>query len=269
MNPGMATIELSEINIYPVKSLGGISLKQANAEARGFQYDRRWMIVDETGKYQTQRQHPNMALVAVQVDDDGLKIQAPNFSQLNIPFQPETDEWLDVTIWANACKAQVVNEEASAWFSEFLQMNSRLVYMPNSIKLQIDPAYNINGGITSFSDGYPYLLIGQASLDDLNHRLEAPVPMRRFRPNIVVAGAQAFAEDGWEKITIGSVQFHVVKPCQRCVITTIDPETAQKGTEPLRTLSTYRLENGAVLFGMNLIPEQTGILRIGDPVTIV
>lgn len=264
----MASIKLSEINIYPVKSLGGISLKKAKVEERGFRYDRRWMIVDATGKYQTQRQHPRMALTSVQINENSLLIQAANFSPLNIPFQPETQNWLDVTVWENACKAQVVNHEANAWFSEFLQINCRLVYMPDSIKIQIDPAYNIKGGITSFSDGYPYLLIGQDSLDDLNSRLEAPVPMKRFRPNIVVAGAEAFAEDSWEKITIGSVQFHVVKPCPRCVITTIDPETAQKGKEPLRTLSTYRTVNGQVLFGMNLIPEQTGALTIGDPVTV-
>ncbi len=262
----MAAFELSEINVYPVKSLGGISLKQANAQARGFEHDRRWMIVDETGKYQTQRQNSNMTLASVQINKDSLQIQAPGFSTLKIPFQPETNDWLDVTIWEKACKAQVVSQEANAWVSEFMQMKCLLVFMPDSINLQIDPVYNINNGITSFSDGYPYLLIGQASLDDLNSKLETPVPMKRFRPNIVVTGSEAFAEDSLQKIKIGSVQFHVAKPCARCVVTTIDPETAQRGKEPLTTLNTYRNVNGQVLFGMNLIPEQTGVLTIGDPV---
>lgn len=266
---------ISEINIYPIKSLGGISLKNSIVENRGLQFDRRWMLVDDQNKFLTQREFPKMATVGVEIAKDNLNVSYEN-QTLEIPFEPNTNETASVKIWSNRCRARIYEKRINEWFSEILQSDCRLVLMPEETKRKVNYFYAVHKiDVVSFADGYPVLLIGENSLADLNSRLDAPVPMNRFRPNLVVSGADAFAEDGWKQIKIGNVRFHIVKPCARCVITTIDQAKGEKqGVEPLKTLSSFRIPKRSVkkkiLFGQNLIAENVGeSLKIGDKVEII
>ncbi len=264
----MAEIKLSEIYIYPIKSAGGISLNTAEIEKRGFQYDRRWMLVDETGKFLTQRQLPRMALITVGLEGDKLVVEAANRGSISIPVQLESDHRISVQIWRDVCDAIPLGEEINQWFSEFLEISCQLVYMPESTFRPVDSGYATNNKQVSFVDGYPFLLISEASLQDVNKRLDEPVPMNRFRPNLVVSGCEAFAEDDWRLIRIGSIPFHVAKPCDRCLITTVDQAQGIPGKEPLQTLARYRLRNGKIFFGQNLIQGELGTLKVGDSVEI-
>jgi uncharacterized protein YcbX len=161
-----------------------------------------------------------------------------------------------------------LGEEVSQWFSEFLELSCQLVYMPDNSYRPVNSRYASHNQQVSFADGFPFLLISEASLQDLNERLDQPIPMNRFRPNLVVSGCEAFAEDSWRSIRIGSIPFHVVKPCERCLITTVDQAQGIRGKEPLQTLAQYRLSNGKILFGQNLIPAELGTLQVGDSVEI-
>lgn len=266
---------LSEINIYPIKSLGGISLKSSVIENRGLQFDRRWMLVDEKNKFLTQREFPKMATIGVEILEYNLRV-ATESESLEISFEPNSEETASVKIWSSRARAKVYEKEINEWFSDVLQTNCKLVLMPEETRRKVNYFYAVHKDDTvSFADGYPALLIGENSLADLNARLDAPVPMNRFRPNLVVSGADAFAEDGWKQIKIGSVIFHVVKPCARCVITTIDQTKGEKqGTEPLKTLASYRIPKRSIkkkiLFGQNLIAENVGgKLNVGDKVEVI
>lgn len=266
---------ISEINIYPIKSLAGISLKNAMVEERGLRFDRRWLLVDEKNNFLTQREYPKMATIRVEILEDGLRV-SENGNEMIVPFEPNTNETTSVKIWSSRCRAKVYNKETNDWFSNVLQTDCRIVLMPEETRRKVNYFYAVHKEDTvSFADGYPFLLIGENSLEDLNLRLETPVPMSRFRPNFVVFGADAFAEDNWKQIKIGSTTFHVVKPCARCVMTTIDQTNGEKqGVEPLKTLASYRIPKRSVkkkiLFGQNLIAENIGeMVKIGDKVEII
>jgi hypothetical protein len=265
-------MHLSEINIYPIKSLKGISLNEAKIEDRGLSFDRRWMLVDEDDKFLTQREFPKMATLTTEIYDDHLKV-VNGGAALEIPHEAGSDVTASVTIWnSTGLKAEVYDSSVNRWFSERLGAACKLVRMPDATKRIVNPNYAVrkHEDTVSFADGYPFMLISESSLTDLNSRLEAPLPMNRFRPNFVVSGSDAFAEDGWKKIRIGETVFHVVKPCERCVITTIDQTRGEKGKEPLKTLNTYRSFDGKVLFGQNLIAESAGsVIKIGDEVEIL
>ena|SRR4028118_2077227 len=264
----MTQIKLSGIYIYPIKSAAGIALETAQVGKRGFQYDRQWMVVDETGKFLTQRQYPRMALITVRLEGDNLVIEAPNKKTLSIPVHLDSPHCLPVKVWQDVCDAIPLGEEVTQWFSEFLGISCQLVYMPESSFRPIDSRYATPNEQVSFADGFPFLLISEASLQDLNERLDEPIPMNRFRPNLVVSGCEAFAEDGWRSIRIGSIPFRVVKPCDRCLITTVDQAQGIPGKEPLQTLAQYRRWHGKILFGQNLIQEELGTLQLGDSVEI-
>lgn len=266
---------LSEINIYPIKSLKGISLNEGKIERRGLRFDRRWMLVDEKNQFLTQREFPKMATINVELLEDALQV-SNNGEQINIPFAPKVNESAKVQIWRSKCQAKVYENSVNEWFSDILQTNCRLVLMPEETKRKVNYFYAVQADDhVSFADGYPFLLIGESSLADLNEKLENPVPMNRFRPNFVVKESEAFAEDGWKKIKIGDAVFHIVKPCARCVITTIDQATGQKGgVEPLKALASFRIPRRSVkkkiLFGQNLIAESAGeTLRVGDKIEIL
>lgn len=264
-------MEVQDIFIYPVKSLGGIRCRQANALQRGFQYDRRLMLIDETGTFITQRIEHRLALLSTQVNESAVTIfhkQNPQ-EQLSIPLVTPTGTKLSVSIWDDRVSALSVSEEADEWFTRFLGRACKLVLMPEDGQRPVDVRYAEHEEHVSFADAFPFLLIGQGSLDDLNSRLDQPVPMNRFRPNLVVSGAAPFEEDSWARIQIGEVEFKVAKPCARCILTTVDQNTAIKGKEPLLTLSTYRKQNNKILFGQNLIALSEGIIRENDPVTIL
>lgn len=278
-------MHISEINIHPIKSLRGISVDSAIVEERGLQYDRRWMLTDASGVFFTQRQFPRMALIEVGVDADGLTISADGFGRLEIPLLPETDDLRQVTIWLSVCRGEVYPAVVNEWFSDVLEINCQLVYMPDDSRRSVNPRFDRGQDVVSFADGYPVMVIGEASVEDLNSRLDAPLPMNRFRPNLVVAGGKAFAEDEWVRIRIGDSIFRSTKPCERCVITTVEQSTGEfDGKEPLKTLASYRMAKNviadryaalgvnatAVLFGQNLIAETIGgVIRTGDEVQIL
>lgn len=262
---------LSEIWIYPVKSLSGIRLTEAQVEEKGLQYDRRWMIIDENGRFLTQREFTKMAMLKVAVLENGLSISSrmePGNSII-VPFEPVSSNPVLVTVWDDEVEAITVSDEVDTWLSEQLEREVKLVIMPESTQRKADPRYAKNNENVSFADGFPFLLISQASLDHLNERLELPIVMQRFRPNFVVTGTNPHAEDDWKLIQIGGLFFDIVKPCARCVLTTIDPETAEKGKEPLKTLATYRRVGNKILFGQNVVTKQNGLVKQGDSISLV
>lgn len=263
-------LTLSEINIYPIKSLAGISLQSAEVEERGLKYDRRWVLVDETNTFFTQRDFPEMALIKVDIEDDGLKLQhkKKNIQPLKIPFAFEHSKNGEVTIWDDVVLGEFYNNDVDDWFSNLLGIKCHLVKMPESTKRIVDTTYAENK-IVSFADGYPFMIIGQASLDDLNSRMDTPLPMNRFRTNFVFTDGQPFEEDRWKKFKIGDVIFEAVKPCARCIITTTDQETAERADEPLFTLSKFRKVGNKVLFGMNLVCESTGQIKVEDKIELL
>lgn len=261
---------LRHMFIYPIKSLGGVAVTEAQVELRGFQYDRRWMLVDAEGTLITQRQYPRMALIVVSLQPGGLEVRAPGMPPLQIPGDPANPTPVIVRVWRSVCEALLVGEHIDAWFSQYLQIACRLVYMPDTTQRAVNPAYAVHNDIVSFADGYPFMLLGQASLDDLNQRLEQPLPLNRFRPNLVVSGVPPYAEDAWKTIRIGATVFHVVKQCDRCVLTTVDQSTGTfAGPEPLKTLADFRLHDGKVMFGQLLLSDTLGTVHIGDAVTVI
>jgi len=264
-------MHLSEIWIYPVKSLGGIRLTKAQVEERGLQYDRRWMIVDENARFITQREINKMAILDVALTEKGLLLSHRFESESNVlvPYKPVSATPLQVTVWDDSLEALTVSNDADDWLSNQLGKKVSIVMMPKSTERKADPRYAVNGENVSFADGFPFLLISEASLEDLNSKLSEVILMKRFRPNFVVSGAEPFGEDAWKSIQIGTIGFNVVKPCARCILTTINPETGEKGSEPLKTLASYRRVNNKVLFGQNLVASQTGTVREGDEIALL
>lgn len=258
-------LRVSGLFIYPIKSLGGISVSAAEVTDRGLRFDRRWMLVDPDGGFITQRTVPLMALIRVTLGAEGLEVRSRlHPDMLLVPYRPAGDLFGDVYVWEDTCRGQFVSAEADGWFSAALGVPCRLVFMPEETERVTDPAYAPAGSITSFADAFPFLLIGEASLEDLNSRLEQPVPMNRFRPNIVFSGGEPFLEDSLREFFIRHIRFQGVKLCARCPIPTIDQETAERGKEPLRTLSRYRMRNNKVYFGQNVIHQGLGEVAVGD-----
>lgn len=260
---------LTGIHFYPIKSVRGLSPQSRRVTPLGFELDRRWMLVDEQGKFITQRQQHRMALIETVLEGPTLVVSAPGMSDLRLDLDQTDGAPVQTQVWDDQVLARSAGPEATHWFSAFLGSPVRLVQFPQSHLRQVDMTYAQAGDKTAFSDGFPFLLIGEASLEDLNSRLDAPLPMRRFRPNLVVSGSLPYAEDRWRRIRIGAVEFRVVKPCSRCIITTIDPETAERGPEPLRTLMGYRRRDNKIYFGQNLIHDGIGTLSLGDSVEIL
>jgi uncharacterized protein YcbX len=255
--------EVIEILIYPIKSLGKVSLKESEAQIRGFQFDRRMMLTDENGNFLSQRKHPEMARFRVFMDKDAFRIQYAG-DELLIPFQMKHHHTKMVTIWNDRLIAPETGGHYSKWFSDRLNILCHLIIMDDDTKRLVDPGYALQGETVSFSDGFPYLIIGNASLNDLNERLDKPVPMDRFRPNLVIDTREAFIEDSLDIFSIGNAVFKRVKPCARCIVTTTDQTTGIRTKEPLHTLSNYRKHNNKVLFGQNLICRKEGKVEIGD-----
>ena len=268
-------LKLSEIYIYPIKSLGGIRLEKSNITTRGLENDRRFMLVDESGRFLSQREHPQLALFQTEIEGNFLLIKnKKNGNTLKIDTQYSITQSFNhsiiVKIWDDITEAIEVNDDASNWFTQALGISTRLVYMPEESQRKTDAQYSLTGEeITSFSDGYPILIIGQQSLDDLNNRLENPVNINRFRPNFVFTDGNAFEEDDWHEFTIGNIQFFGVKPCSRCIMTTIDQETGEKkGKEPLLTLNRYRKAGNKILFGQNVLINQLGTVKVEDLIEV-
>lgn len=273
----MGNAALKSIHIHPVKAFRGFSPREALVEPWGLAGDRRWMLVDDGGRVVTQREQPRLALAAAELaTGGGVRLSAPGRTPLTVPV-PRPVDTVAVNIFGTKVEAVPAEEAADAWCSGLLGTSVRLVHMDApATRRPVDPDYALPGETVSFADGYPLLVTTTASLDALNsliarggHAHEGPLPMNRFRPNVVVAGTEAWAEDGWSRIAIGEVDFRVAKPSGRCVVTTTDQETAERGREPLRTLARHRRFGSALVFGQNLVPRSPGTIRVGDPVRIL
>ncbi|MXV49752.1 MOSC domain-containing protein [Pedobacter sp. HMF7647] len=265
-------LQVSQLFIYPIKSLGGISVSEAEITDRGFKHDRRWMLIDKNDRFLSQREFAQMALLTVEINDNELVVSHKHELQkkLNIPIVPKTNQSIFASVWDDQFETIRVDPEADKWFSMMLGFDCRLVYMPDETHRAVDERYAINyDEITSLSDAYPFLLISEASLEDLNNKLAEKLPMDRFRPNIVIKGAFPFQEDEMEEFSINGISFFGVKPCARCIVTTINQDNAQKGKEPLKTLSSYRLKGHKILFGQNLLHGGLGKIAVADQIAIV
>ena len=263
---------ISQLFIYPVKSLGGISVETTLVTDRGFQYDRRYMLVDEHNRFLTQREYPVMALLQTVIDGNDLLVYHKKSIdlKLRLPLIPENEAAVTrVEVWDDICEAVYISPSADEWFSDRISISCRLVYMPETSRRRVDTRYALQEEITSFADGYPVLMIGQSSLDDLNNRMEEALPINRFRPNIVFTGGLPFEEDTMEHFIVHGIHCYAVKPCARCVITTTDQETGIAGKEPLRTLASYRRVNNEIWFGQNVLTESSGFIRVGDSIEVI
>jgi uncharacterized protein len=264
-------ITVSHLYVYPIKSLGGVSLSSVNITDRGFEYDRRWMLIDDNNNFLTQREFAVMALLQVEIVVEGLKVfhKENETDFIIIPFKPLKNERVNTNIWGVPCTPLLVSDKIDQWFSVALNSPCRLVYMDDDTQVKIDERYNIDNSLTSFSDGFPILMISEASLQDLNSRATEQVPMNRFRPNIVIRNARAFEEDSMKEFVINGITFYGAKPSARCVITTINQSTTEKGKEPLKTLATYRSKNNKIYFGENVIAAGTGEINMGDEIIVI
>lgn len=266
---------ITEINIYPIKSLGGVSLRSSIVENKGLRFDRRWLLINERNEFLTQRNFAPMATLQTAVTNTGLRVFNET-SEINIELSPVKIHSEPVKIWGSRIVANVYEREINEWFSQMLQTDCKLVVMPKEVERKVNYFYAVHkNDIVSFADAMPFLLVLENSLKDLNDKLNKKIPMNRFRPNFTVSGAEAFAEDAWKKIKIGETVFHVVKPCARCAVTTINQATGiSDGREPLKTLATYRIPKRSVkrkiIFGQYLIAENAGgEIKIGDTVEIL
>lgn len=260
----MEHYELSGIWRYPVKALRGAHHPSMSVVATGLQYDRHWMVADEKGEFLSQRVLPRMILVRAVVEGEQLILSAPGMERLTVPLEEKAGAEMEVAIWSDQCNARIVSPEVDQWLGCFLQKSCHLVYLPREEIRNVDTDYSRPTDQVGFADGFPFLLISTASLDDLNSRLEQPVSMERFRPNLVVSGCAPYAEDGWQRIRIGEIEFRVAKPCSRCSVPLVNPETGMiEGKEPLHTLSEHRKRGNKVFLGQNLIHDQQGWLEVG------
>ena len=263
-------LTLSALHIYPVKGLKGISLESARATDRGLEHDRRWMVVDRDGTFISQRSHPKMATVWTEVDGGNIVLSAPDVDSVELPLDIDEKGSISATVWSSTVKAVPGPDAANRWISEYLGGEFRFVYMPDSTKRNSNPRYAGYDKRVGFADGYAYLVISEASLAELNARLLAKghpaLPMNRFRPNFVVAGATPFAEDSWKRVRIGEAVIEAVKPCGRCQVTTTEQATGQvRGPEPLATLASYRdSKEFGVMFGMNCVTVTEGRVKVGN-----
>ncbi|WP_417662674.1 MOSC domain-containing protein [Pseudomonas sp.] len=264
---------LSGLYCYPLKSGAAQSLQSTQLDSLGVQGDRRWMVVDaQSGRFITQRLLGQMNQIkALWQSPDELLLSAPGMPDLRVAVPQDSDNLRGVHIWRDSLRVPDAGDNAAQWLSQFLQRDCRLVYVASERARQIDPVYAEIGQKVAFPDGFPLLLIGQASLDDLSRRVGRDLEMLRFRPNLVVEGSEPYAEDSWKRIAIGGIEFKVAKGCSRCIMTTLDPATGERSAdrEPLTTLKTYRQIEGDVYFGQNLIALSSGALDLGMPVEVL
>lgn len=262
-------MNVTRLWIYPIKSCRGIEVDRLDLDDRGPRNDRRWMLVDRDMQFLTQREFPRMVLIDVEVVGDDLFVSAPGMPRIAVP--PDADDAAEpCVVWRDTVPLHPNRAEVDAWFSEFLGFEVHLMHMRASSERVANPEYVPERHLVSLADGYPLLLISEASLgllnDKLRARAEREVPMERFRPNIVIAGSAPHEEDEWREIRIGDVACNIVKPCERCSVPTVDIATGVPGKEPSRTLATYRKVGSKILFGQNLVHETEGVIHVGDAV---
>ncbi|MEW6338752.1 MAG: MOSC domain-containing protein [Acidobacteriota bacterium] len=261
-----ARVKVASLHVYPVKGCRGIAVGAARVGERGFERDRQWMVVDAAGRFVSQRTHPELARVTARLENAGLCLEAEGCSALEIPLAEPDRPRCEVEIWGQRVEAVTEGEDASRWFGTLLGEAARLVRLPSGTRRCVDPRRARPGDQVGFADGYPFLLVSEGSLDELNRRLARPVGIDRFRANIVIEGCLPHEEDEWSEVRIGGIDFRVVKPCARCVVVTTDQRSGERDPEPLRAMSSYRSAEGKVLFGQNLIHDGRGPVRVGDAV---
>jgi uncharacterized protein YcbX len=267
-------VSVTALNIYPVKSCRGIPLDRARLTDAGFEHDREWMVTRPDGRFLTQRDEPRLALIQPAFEGEWLRLEAPGRDPLRLPLDAAGPE-LEVTCWRDRCAAFDAGEEAARWLTAHLGSPARLVRFDARRSRRCNPEWTGDvAATTRFADAYPWLLISQASLDDLNSRLAVPLPMNRFRPNIVVDGLPPYGEDEVRDFVADRIRLRAVKPCDRCIITTTNQATAEReGDEPLATLRTYRFDPRlrGVLFGQNLVlVEGAGReIRVGQAFEVI
>lgn len=267
---------VSEIHVYPIKSMRGISLQESEMEDRGLRYDRRWALIDATRRIITAREHPGMLKIETRITGGRLFVTAAGAS-LEIPELPPSADIIRIDMWAKEQHpAMVYPDDVNRWFSERVGLDCSLIFMGEACRREIPEELpsgyrGAPGHVVSYADDFPLLIASEASLRDLNARLDEPIPMQRFRPNLVVSGCEPYEEDSWRLIRIGECELEFAQQCPRCVMTTIDPATAVRNTsqEPLRTLATYRKVPGGVGFGVQLIPRRGGKIRVGDEIEVL
>jgi uncharacterized protein YcbX len=259
-------VRLSAIHVYPLKGARGIALERAEVELRGLRDDRRFMLVDRRGGFVSQRSHPRLALVRTRLEGEALWLEAPGAGEVAVPRAP-VGPTREVEVWGDRCRAVRASAEASAFLSDVLSDELELVFQPDEERRPVDPDHASAGDHVSFADGFPVLLASRASLDDLSARVGEPVPMDRFRPNLVIEGGAPFDEDRHEAVRVGALAFRMPKRCARCQVTTVDQARGEvAGPEPLRTLSSYRAQGRRVFFGQNLVPDAVGVVALGAEV---
>jgi len=263
---------LSEINIYPVKSLGGILLNESKIEQRGLQYDRRWVLVDENNRFISQREIHKLCLFRLSFENNGFKITNDEYSSaINIPFGVQSGRNANVTVWDDTCSAIHYSAEADKWISDIIGSNCRLMYMPDSCKREVNKDFVIDNDIVSFVDAFPILILGQSSMDNYNKISGNNFKINRFRPSLVFKGGEAHDEDRWKKFTLNETEYNVIKPCSRCEITTVEQETGIAGKEPLATLAKYRKQGHRILFGMYVLTgklNENSIVKVGSEIEV-
>lgn len=267
-------MHLSALYRFPLKSCKPESLQRAAFDGLGLAGDRRWMLVDESnGRFFTQRALPQMSQLSVLWNDaGGVTLSAPGLAPLDVALPENSESNLrGVTVWRDSLRVPDAGDEAAQWVSTFLGKPTRMVHVPDERARWLPSGYGELNGRVGFADGFPLLLIGQGSLDDLSSRIGQPQEMLRFRPNLVVQGAEPFAEDSWKRIRIGDMEFRLLKGCSRCILTTIDPATGERNAdrEPLTTLKTYREREGEIWFGQNMVNDGPGVLEVGMDVVVL
>ncbi|MFB8776747.1 MOSC domain-containing protein [Streptomyces broussonetiae] len=273
----MGNPTLHSIHVHPVKAFRALPRQEAVVEPWGLAGDRRWVLIDDGGKVVTQRQQPRLALAAAGLlPGGGIRLSASGRDPLDVAA-PAPGVTVPVDVFGTKVEGVAADAAAHAWCSAYLGAEVRLVHMDDpATRRPVDPRYALPGETVSFADGYPLLLASASSLDALNSLIaegeyasEGPLPMNRFRPNVVVAGTEPWAEDGWSRVAIGDVTFRVARTCGRCVVTTTDQASGERGREPLRTLGRHRRFGNELVFGQNLVPQSGGTIRVGDPVRVL
>ncbi|MEM1191583.1 MAG: MOSC N-terminal beta barrel domain-containing protein [Pseudomonadota bacterium] len=264
----MNSLSLSAIYRYPLKSARGHSLARADMDRFGLHGDRRWMLVDPSGRFVSQRDLPAMALLEVEPLSSGLRLVWDGES-IDVEQPDSRGDCVISTVWEDTVVAPVADGNVNSWLSERLGATLRLVHFPETALRGVEPGYAPSSQLVAFSDGYPLLVISEAALDELNERLPSPVPMDRFRPNLVIRGAEAHAEDGWQHIRIGDAELHLVKPCSRCAIPSVNQQTGARDPDINRALAAYRRRDGIIYFGMNAIAAAGASFRVGDAVDVL
>ncbi len=260
---------LSEIFIYPVKSLAGIKVSNWTVNKKGLLHDRKWMLIDSNKQFLSQRRLPEMVLIKTQLTENQLILSTETSGSVTLPLYPDSGSVINTTIWHDQCLAHTTTPEVDQWLSDFLDIECQLVYQPDIAIRPVDPDYASITDQVGFADGFPFLIISSASLASLNQEMKQQLPIERFRPNLVISQCESYAEDSWREISINNINFRLPKPCSRCSVPTINTQTARIGKEPLTTLNRLRKWNKHVYFGQNALHGSTGQLSVGSSVEII